>query len=165
MRRRILLVCGVVTLALLLVAMTLGLHDMTNLGRSGAGRADSSVSLGDRLLRVAERPTLRLTHRGRKTGRAYGVTIWFVVDGETIYLTTMDRSRQWVRNVLETPRVELQIGPERFEGTVVPVTVAVEKQREYALLTQKYWIMRLMDRVFHGRNLDLGRGGFFRVEP
>ena len=171
MGRRLLLVGGVVLLALLLVAVTLGLHDMSNLGGSDAGRADSSVSLSDRLLRVADRPTLRLTHRGRKTGRAHSVTIWFVVEGETVYLTTMDRSRQWVRNVLETPRVELQIGPEHVEGTVVPVTAEPEKRREYELLTRKYWIMRLMDRGLRlvgrdpSRNIDLGRGGFFRVEP
>jgi hypothetical protein len=26
------------------------------------------------------------------------VTIWFVVDGDTVYLATANASRQWVRN-------------------------------------------------------------------
>ena len=111
-----------------------------------------------------------LTHHGRRSGKAYGVTIWFVVDREAVYLTTMNRSRQWVRNMGETPRVELQIGRERFEGTVTPVTEDAEKQREYDLLARKYWAMRIMDAVLRvtGRDprasIDLGSGGFFRVQ-
>ena len=127
-------------------------------------------SLSARLARVADRSTLRLTHSGRKTGTSYEVTIWFAVDGETMYLPTMNRERQWVRNVTKTPRVRLQIGSQRFDGTVTSVTEPKELRRVYDLLTRKYWVMWLIDWVTSliGRNprrgkIDLGRGGFFRV--
>ena len=71
----------------------------------------------ERLDRVAGKQTVRLTHYGRKSGKAYEVTIWFVVDGEWIYLGTANVNRQWVRNVQKTPKVKLAIGDERFEGT------------------------------------------------
>ncbi|SRR6266852_1968051 len=164
MRRRVLAVCGG---GLAGAALVVGLHDMVNLGGGNASAARTTLA---RLASVAGLPIMRLTHRGRKTGAAHEVTIWFVVDGEVVYLTTMDRSRQWVRNVIHTPQVELQIGPERFAGTVTPVTAAAEKRREYELLTRKYWSMRLMDGARRltgrdrGQGLDLGRGGFFRVE-
>jgi len=52
-----------------------------------------------RLRRVAAKHTLLLTHYGRKSGKPYDVTIWFVVDGEKVYIGTANVSRQWVRNV------------------------------------------------------------------
>jgi deazaflavin-dependent oxidoreductase (nitroreductase family) len=152
---------------LVAIALVLGLHDMASFG--GETTSGPGASVAERLARVASRPTLRLTHHGRKTGRAYEVTIWFVADGNTVYLTTMDRRRQWVRNALRTPRVALQIGPERFEGTLAPVTDDAAKRHEYALLIHKYWIMRVVDTVLRlaGRDPEasngVGRGGFFRV--
>jgi hypothetical protein len=34
----------------------------------------------------AGRQTLSLTHYGRKAGKPYSVTIWFIVNGDKIYL-------------------------------------------------------------------------------
>lgn len=39
-----------------------------------------------RLRRVAGTQTTRLTHYGRKTGKPHEVTIWFVLDGDTLYI-------------------------------------------------------------------------------
>jgi hypothetical protein len=33
------------------------------------------------------------------------VTIWFLVDGEIVYLATANASRQWVRNVQANPSI------------------------------------------------------------
>lgn len=70
----------------------------------------------DRLHQVAAKQTVRLTHYGRKSGKPYKVTIWFVVDGDRVYLGTANVKRQWVRNVQKTPRVGLSIGGEKFAG-------------------------------------------------
>lgn len=128
------------------------------------------MGLQERLASVANRSTLRLTHCGRKTGRRYEVTIWFLAATDTIYLATMNRERQWVRNVIKTPRVRLRINGEEFEGTVRLLTAEKEKRRVYDLLTDKYWVMWLLDAAawLVGRSprqgkMDLGRGGFFRV--
>lgn len=72
----------------------------------------------ERLDSVAARQTVRLTH-GRKSGKPYEVTIWFVVDGDRVYLGTANVHRQWVRNVQKTPTVRLRIGGETFEGEAV----------------------------------------------
>jgi deazaflavin-dependent oxidoreductase (nitroreductase family) len=177
MRRRVGALCGIALLALVGAAAVVWRHDMTDLARRSvapagqAGEAPMSKSLSDRLARVADRSTMRLTHYGRKSGKPYEVTIWFVVDGDTMYLTTMNRERQWVRNVGKTPRVGVRIGPERFEGTVTPVAAQPTLHKVYDLLTRKYWVMWLLDwaGALVGRNprqgkMDLGRGGFFRVE-
>ena len=128
--------------------------------------------LTERLNRVADRSTLRLAHHGRKTGNAYVVTIWFAVDGEAMYLGTMNRQRQWVRNVLKTPRVRLEVGGEHFDGEVEAVTANTEQLlRAYELFARKYWVMWALDwgLALTGRNprtskkLDAGRGGYFRV--
>ena len=70
-----------------------------------------------RLKRVAARQTLTLTHYGRKSGKPYNVTIWFVLDEEKFYIGTANVNRQWVRNVQKTPQVKLSIGGEKFDGT------------------------------------------------
>ena len=59
-----------------------------------------------RLKRVAARQTVTLPHYGRKSGKPYDVTIWFVVDGDKVYIGTANVNRQWVRNVQKTPQVK-----------------------------------------------------------
>lgn len=127
-------------------------------------------TLANRLAGVADQSTLRLTHYGRKTGKPYEVTIWFMVDGETMYLPTMNVKRQWTRNVQAKPQVQLRIGNESFAGSVTRVADRQEMLHVYDLATGKYWIPWLLGRfaTLVGRDpkkkgLDLGRGGFFRV--
>ena len=67
-----------------------------------------------RLKAVAARQTVTLTHYGRKSGKPYDVTIWFVVDGDKVYIGTANVNRQWVRNVQRTPRIRLAVGGETF---------------------------------------------------
>ena len=51
-----------------------------------------TTTLADRLARVANASTLRLTHYGRRSGMPYEVTIWFMVEGATVCLATANRS-------------------------------------------------------------------------
>ena len=51
-----------------------------------------STTLADRLAQGANTSRLRLTHYGRRSGMPYGVTIWFMVEGEAVYLATANRS-------------------------------------------------------------------------
>ena len=69
-----------------------------------------------RLKGVETRHTLKLTHYGRKSGKSYVVTIWFVGDDGKLYIGTANVNRQWVRNVQKTPQITLSIGGETFEG-------------------------------------------------
>ncbi len=69
--------------------------------RSGSGESiivmeSNSV---DRLHRAGDRQTLKLTHYGRKTGNPYEVVIWYLVEGDKLYLVSANANRSWVRNV------------------------------------------------------------------
>ena len=93
-----------------------------------------------RLKRVAGKQTVRLTHYGRKSGKPYEVTIWFVLDGDRLYLGTANVNRQWVRNVQKTPQIKLSIGGENFEGNARLLTDRAEHERAMAAIRRKYWM-------------------------
>jgi len=93
-----------------------------------------------RVRRVAEKQTTRLTHYGRKTGKPHEVTIWFVLDGDKLYTTTANVTRQWVRNVQKTPQVKLSMGGENFKGTARFLTDRGEHERAMAAIRRKYWM-------------------------
>jgi len=98
-------------------------------------------ALAERLARVAARSTLRLTHHGRKSGKPYEVVIWFMVEGEQVYLGSMNAKRQWVRNVRRRPDVRLSAGDDTFTGTVEPLTAPSDVRHVTDLLTAKYWYL------------------------
>ncbi len=98
-----------------------------------------ATQLAARLAAVASRSTCRLVHYGRKTGKAYEVTIWFMVEGETVYLATANASRQWVRNVRARPQVKLRVAGEEFTGEAAEVTEPTARAHVTELVTQKYW--------------------------
>ena len=95
-----------------------------------------------RLKRVAARQTVTLTHYGRKSGKSYEVTIWFVVNGDKVYLGTANVNRQWVRNVQKTPQVRLSISGETIGGTARFLTDRAEHERAMAAIRRKYWMYR-----------------------
>lgn len=97
-------------------------------------------ALAGRLRQVSRPQTLRLTHYGRKTGKPYQVTIWFMVDGERVWLATANKNRQWVRNVQKTPRVILNISSERFEGEARFLSDPTERGRVLGMVRRKYWM-------------------------
>jgi len=99
----------------------------------------SAPTLADRLARVANRSTLRLTHYGRRSAKPYEVTIWCVVEGDTVYLGTANRQRQWPRNVSVRPQVALRIATEVFTGRVESITETATIEHITDLMATKYW--------------------------
>ena len=80
-----------------------------------------------------------MTHYGRKTGRPYEVTIWYMVDADKLYLATFNQNRNWVRNVKSRPAISLRIGEEVFNGDVREITDPQEREKVRALVDRKYW--------------------------
>jgi deazaflavin-dependent oxidoreductase (nitroreductase family) len=78
----------------------------------------------------------------RKTGKPHEVTIWFVLDGDRLYIGTANVDRQWVRNVQKTPKIRLSIGGENFNGTARFLTDRPEHERAMAAIRRKYWMFR-----------------------
>ena len=64
-----------------------------------------------------EQEFLYLTTRGRKTGRARQIEIWFTRRGRSYYLVSEHGLRaHWVQNLLVEPRVRWRVGTARLEG-------------------------------------------------
>jgi len=60
---------------------------------------------------------LYLTTRGRKTGRARQIEIWFTRRGRSYYLVSEHGPRaHWVQNLLIEPRVQWRVGTARLSG-------------------------------------------------
>jgi deazaflavin-dependent oxidoreductase (nitroreductase family) len=119
-----------------------------------------------RLRRVAEKQATRLTHYGRKTGKPHQVTIWFVLDGDRLYIGTASVNRQWVRNVQKTPQVKLSIGGENFSGTARFLTDRAEHERAMAAIRRKYWMFRpilALGRTLSAKGLMRDNTGSFEV--
>ena len=97
------------------------------------------TGLAERLSEVAGASTLVLTHRGRKSGKPYDVTIWFVVDDEAILLPSANVNTNWPRNVRTHPAVTLKIASQTFHGIVTEITDAAQRERAIAMAMRKYW--------------------------
>src|SRR5437868_12752737 len=95
-----------------------------------------------RLRQVAGKQTTRLTHYGRKTGKPHEVTIWFVLDGDRLYIGTTNVNRQWVRNVQKTPQMKLSVAGETFDGTARFLADRAEHERAMGAIRRKYWMYR-----------------------
>jgi F420H(2)-dependent quinone reductase len=102
---------------------------------------------GDELARqlasVAGRSTLRITTRGRRTGKRHSVPIWFAVDGAKVVFGTLNAERDWVRNAKKNPEVELQVADLHLRGRFSVVTNGTQAAEVRRLIGGKYWIARI----------------------
>ena len=96
--------------------------------------ATSKDLLRERLGRYRE-ITIRVI--GRKSGRKISIPVWFVLEGETVYLLPVSGSKsQWYRNVVENPVMGIAARGAEGEFRAASVTGAgavkavVEKFRE-----------------------------------
>jgi deazaflavin-dependent oxidoreductase (nitroreductase family) len=101
----------------------------------------------ERLHRAGDKQTLKLTHYGRKTGKPYEVVIWYLVDGDKLYLVSANANRNWVRNVKARPAISLRIGDQVFNGEVRVITDPDEREKVNALVERKYWFVIPMLRL------------------
>jgi deazaflavin-dependent oxidoreductase (nitroreductase family) len=90
--------------------------------------------LKSRLTRYCQ---IKLSVIGRKSGRTISIPVWFVLEGEKLYLLPVQGSdTQWHKNVLQNPKIRIEARGVGGEFRAVPVTVAkavksvIEKFRE-----------------------------------
>jgi F420H(2)-dependent quinone reductase len=72
------------------------------------------------------------------------VTIWYLVDGDRLFLVSANAGRNWVRNVKARPAVSLRIGDQVFNGNVRPITDQQERDKVNGLVERKYWYVAPM---------------------
>jgi deazaflavin-dependent oxidoreductase (nitroreductase family) len=94
----------------------------------------SKESLKERLAHYRQ---IKLSVIGRKSGRTISIPVWFVVEGEKLYLLPVQGSgTQWYENVLKNPSIRIDARGVGAEFRATPVTGAkavksvIEKFRE-----------------------------------
>ena len=66
---------------------------------------------------------LELTVKGRKSGRDISNPVWFVQEGESLYLLPVGGSdSDWYRNVLKTPTIRIAAGRTEASAEATPIT-------------------------------------------
>jgi deazaflavin-dependent oxidoreductase (nitroreductase family) len=66
---------------------------------------------------------IELTVTGRKSGREISIPVWFVRDGDKMYLVPVNGSdSDWYKNVLNEPTIRLASGGVQLTARATPVT-------------------------------------------
>jgi deazaflavin-dependent oxidoreductase (nitroreductase family) len=81
-----------------------------------------------------------LTTVGRTSGRPHRIEIWFALHDGTVYLLSGGRERSdWVKNVMASPDVVLEIGDHARRTRARPVDLGTEEDAAARrLLLEKY---------------------------
>ena len=87
--------------------------------------------------RLAHYRQIKISVIGRKSGRTISNPVWFVLEGDKLYLLPVQGSdTQWYRNVLKNPRIRIDARGAEAEFRAKPITESktvksvVEKFRE-----------------------------------
>jgi hypothetical protein len=94
----------------------------------------SAETLKDRLARYRE---IKLSVIGRKSGKTISIPVWFVLEGENIFLLPVGGSdTQWYRNALKNPQIRIDARDAEAKFIAKPITESkwvksvIEKFRE-----------------------------------
>lgn len=91
------------------------------------------------LMGVASEAFCYLTTRGRASGDAHEIEIWFAARGSTVYMLSGGGDRaDWVRNIRATPDVEIRVGALHLAGHGRVVEDPDEEAWARAALLEKY---------------------------
>ena len=87
--------------------------------------------------RLARYRQIKISVIGRKSGRTISIPVWFVEEGDTLYLLPVQGSdTQWYKNVLQNPSIRIEARGAQAEFRAKPITESktvksvVEKFRE-----------------------------------
>jgi deazaflavin-dependent oxidoreductase (nitroreductase family) len=90
--------------------------------------------LKDRLARYRE---IKISVIGRKSGKTISIPVWFVLEGEKLYLLPVQGSdTQWYKNVLKNPQIRIDARDAEAKVSARPITKSdsvksvIEKFRE-----------------------------------
>jgi len=98
--------------------------------------AGSKDSLKDRLSRYRQ---IKISVIGRKSGRTISIPVWFVLEGDKLYLLPVQGSdTQWYKNVLQNPSIRISARGEEAEFPAIPVTDAQAVKSVVEEFREKY---------------------------
>ena len=83
---------------------------------------EGNQALKDHLSKSSE---ITITVTGRKSGRAISNPVWFVLDGDNLYLLPVEGTdSQWYKNVLKTPSIRIKAKGAEADVEAAPITDA-----------------------------------------
>jgi deazaflavin-dependent oxidoreductase (nitroreductase family) len=95
------------------------------------------TSTDDLKARLARYRQIKISVIGRKSGHTISIPVWFVLEGEKLYLLPVQGSEtQWYKNVLRNPQIRIDARGVEAEFRAMPITGAkalksvVDKFRE-----------------------------------
>ena len=92
--------------------------------------------LKDRLSRYRE---VKITVTGRTSGRSITNTVWFVLEGDKLFLLPVQGSdTQWYKNVLKNPKIEAAARDANGEFKAVPITDPKQVSEVVKKFREKY---------------------------
>jgi len=98
--------------------------------------AGSKDRLKDRLSRYRQ---IKISVVGRKSGRTISIPVWFILEGEKLYLLPVQGSdTQWYKNVLKNPSMRIDARGVEAEFRAVPVTGAQAVKSVVEEFREKY---------------------------
>ena len=94
--------------------------------------AEAKESLKDRISHLSE---ITISVTGRKSGQTISNPVWFVLEGETLYLLPVKGTdTQWYKNVLKNPLMHIRAGGAESEVKISPVADA----KKVAAVVEKF---------------------------
>jgi deazaflavin-dependent oxidoreductase (nitroreductase family) len=110
-------------------------HYNRDTGKFGANRVKRN-ELKDRLPRYRQ---IKLSVVGRKSGKTISMPVWFVLEGNKLYLLPVSGSEtQWYKNVLQNPSIRVDARGTEAEIQAQPVTDAKMVESVIEKFRQKY---------------------------
>ncbi len=112
-------------------------------------------------MNIPARSTLKLTHFGRKSGKAFDVTIWFAEIDGSLWIGSLDEARGWVRNLRSSGRARVDFGLGPIEVAAERADAAEDHRRYREAVAAKYPVLsRLVGLFVRGK-----KRAVFRLRP
>lgn len=93
-------------------------------------------ALKDHLSKASE---ITITVTGRKSGRAISNPVWFVLEGDTVYLLPVaGTDSQWYKNVLKNPSIRIKAKGAEADVEAAPITDASRVSSVVEKFRKKY---------------------------
>jgi deazaflavin-dependent oxidoreductase (nitroreductase family) len=92
-------------------------------------------------MQIPKQSTLKLTHFGRRSGKPFDVTIWFIDAGGELWIGSLDVSRNWVRNLRATGKGKISFGDGTRDVSAEFLTDAGDLARYRAAVAAKYPVL------------------------
>jgi hypothetical protein len=92
--------------------------------------------LSERLSRYRQ---IKISVIGRKSGQTISIPVWFVLDGNKLYLLPVQGSdTQWYKNVLQNPSIPIDARGAEAEFRATPITGATGMKSVVDKFHEKY---------------------------